>query len=338
MPVARPPKPYPLTAATVLASVGSGIFCLDLGSLGKTFRLHAARPGPAINMRAHRLVDGGVEWRADLPSGSAHVVAPVAEAPAALLRVDMMGPLEQRAGFHDPCGGYSDGHDALADRLCDAFAQGDVLFVGDTPGGAAAGIGQGVERVLKTKAQYGRRATGFADEMVASAGLWWMLAVCDEVFVPAAGYIGSCGARGEHLDVSGMMAKEGLKKTYFADPPEKVCMAPEFPLSEEGSRRGNRDVTIAADAFRAAICASPVGQRFGLTPEALIALGADMLTGEAAVGVFADGVETFGAVVAYALSLAESVGAKEIESEARAVSAAGAARVRASARGPRRAA
>jgi hypothetical protein len=95
-------------------------------------------------------------------------------------------------------------------------------------------------------------------------------------------------------------------KTYFAYPADKVALAPEFPLSKVGADRGNRDVRIAGDTFVAAICAGPVGQRYGLTPEALIALGADMLTGEAAVGIFADGVETLEDVTAYALALAES--------------------------------
>ena len=55
-----------------------------------------------------------------------------------LTRVDISGPLEQRAGYHDPCSGWTDGHDAIAERLCAAFASGDVLLVVDSPGGAAA--------------------------------------------------------------------------------------------------------------------------------------------------------------------------------------------------------
>lgn len=314
-----PRASYHLTAAAILASVGAGVFCLDMGAVGQSFRLHTERPGADLNERRYTMSDGSVRWmnraamlktsaaspRADLPSGAAHVVAPV-ESARPLIRVDASGPLEQRAGYHDPCGGYSDGHDALAERLCAAFAEGDVLFVVDGPGGAAAGIQQAVERVLAAKEEHGRRATGYGDERVASAHLWWLLAVCDEAFIPQAGILGSVGARGEHMDISGAMAMEGLKKTYFADPPDKVALAPEFPLSPVGEARGNRDVNIAASAFRAAVCAGPVGLRYGLTPEALIDLGADMLTGEAAVGIFADGVESFPAVVAYALALAES--------------------------------
>ena len=73
------------------------------------------------------------------------MIAPVAPS---LVRVDLSGPLEQRAGYHDPCGGWSDGHDAIAERLCEAFASGDVLLVVDSPGGAAAGLQQAAARAL----------------------------------------------------------------------------------------------------------------------------------------------------------------------------------------------
>lgn len=308
------PKSYLLTASLLAAHVGASVFCLAASGEGRTYRLYAERPGAEINQRAHKLAGGGVEWcagppsceeqRADLPSGAAHVVAPVAAEPA-LIRIDISGPLLQRAGYQDPCGGWTDGHDAVAERLCAAFALGDVLLVVDGPGGAAAGIQQAVGRALAAKVANGRRCTGYVDEQCASAHAWWMLALCDEVFTPPLGQVGSVGARGGHMSHAGQLAQEGLVMTYFADPPNKVALAPEFPLSEVGALRGNRDVKIMADAFRAAVCASPIGVRYGLTPESLIALGADMLTGEATVGIFTDGVETLEAVTEYALALAE---------------------------------
>lgn len=321
---------YSLTPALLAARVGASVFCLAESGVGRTYRLHEERPGAQTLARRYRMSDESVSWMtraemltkslasptADLPSGAAHVIAPVASEPA-LIRVDISGPLEQRAGYQGECGGYLDGHDAVAERLCAAFAEGDVLLVIDGPGGAAAGIQQAVERALAAKARYGRRCTGFGDEQIASAHAWWALALCDELFIPPQGEVGSIGARGGHLSTAGMMAQAGLVMTYFADPPAKVALAPEFPLSEEGARRGMRDVSIAADAFRAAVCAGPIGQRYGLTPEGLIALGADMLTGQMAVDAgLADGVESLETVTAYALTLAESSGAKDIETRA----------------------
>src|SRR5262249_50723018 len=144
---------------------------------------------------------------------------------------------------HDECGGWSDGHDAIAERLCAAFAEGDVLLVVDSPGGACAGLQQGVARALGAKGS--RRVTVWADELIGSAAAWWGLCVGDELFVPVAGQVGSIGARGGHVSIAGALEKEGVAYTYFADPPEKVALAPEKPLDEVGMRRGMRDVKIA---------------------------------------------------------------------------------------------
>lgn len=294
---AKQPRSYQLSSALVASSVGAGVVCLAPAGFGRTYRLHASRPGPEMNVR----LDGGTV--ADLPSSAAHVIAPVAPS---LVRVDISGPLEQRAGYHDPCGGWSDGHDAIADRLCAAFASGDVLLVVDSPGGAAAGLQQGLGRALRAKEHHGRRVLGFADEMIGSAAAWWTLALCDEVYGPAAMQIGSIGARGGHESIAGMLEREGRAVTYFTWPNDgKIAFAPELPLGELGRARGTRDVSIAGEAFCAAVCGGPIGLRFKLDRDAVVALGADMLTGAAAVGVLADGVATFEEVTAYALSLAE---------------------------------
>ncbi len=248
---------------------------------------------------------GGISWRADLPSGANHTIEPVAPPIPGLIRVDISGALEQRAGYHDECGGWSDGHDAIAERLLAAFELGDVLLVVDSPGGAAAGIQQGVARALAAKVASGRKVMVWADELIGSAAAWWAMALGDELFIPTAGQVGSIGARGAHTSIAGALDREGVVVTYFADPPEKVALAPERVLDDVGARRGMRDVSIVATAFRAAMCGSPLGLRRALTPEGLIELGADVLTGQDAVdGGLADGVATFEEVTAYALALA----------------------------------
>lgn len=289
---------------------GTSVFCLSDAGIGRTYKLYSSRPGPELNERVSRRADARARdeqrERADLPSGSSYAIEPV-EAPSPLICVRIQGPLEQRAGYHDICAGWSDGHDAVCERLCAAFAEGDVLLMVDSPGGAAAGIQQNVQRALDAKAKYGRRVTVFADEMIGSAATWWSMALGDEIYGPPQCEIGSIGARGGHTSIAGLLAKDGIVVTYFADPPEKVALAPELPLSEIGASRGMRDVRLAADAFRAAICASPLGTRSGFTPEYLIELGADMLTGIAAqeAGLL-DGIETLETVTDYALALAES--------------------------------
>jgi len=302
------PRPYQLTPAIVASSVGAGVLCLAAEGIGRTFRLHAERPGPERNTQL------------DLPSGAAHTLAPVASK-SAVIRVDIAGPLEQRAGFHDVCGGWSDGHDAVAERLCAAFLEGDALLVLDGPGGAAAGIEQSVRRALAAKAAHGRRCIGFVDEQCGSAHAWWALALCDELFLPPTGQIGSIGARAGHLDRSEAMAKAGERVTFFAWPNAgKVALASELPLSEVGRERGARDVALFGETFCAAVCASPIALRYGLDRDRVIALGADMLTGQAAVDEgLADGVATLEETTAYALRLAET---KAQNTSSRAVSRA----------------
>lgn len=295
---AKQPRSYQLSSALVASSVGAGVVCLAPAGMGRTYRLHASRPGPERNRRIVRADIG-----ADLPSGAAHVIAPVAPL---LTRVDISGPLEQRAGYHDPCSGWTDGHDAIAERLCAAFASGDVLLVVDSPGGAAAGLQQAAARALKAKLHHGRRVTVYADEMIGSAAEWWTSVLGDELFLPEAGQVGSIGARGGHESIAGLLEKEGRAITYFTWPNDgKIAFAPELPLDEIGKARGTRDVSIAGEAFCAAVCGGAIGLRYKLDRDAVIALGADMLTGANAVGVLADGVATFEEVTAYALSLAE---------------------------------
>ncbi|MEK9647433.1 MAG: hypothetical protein VW547_17990, partial [Alphaproteobacteria bacterium] len=112
----------------------------------------------------------------------------------------------------------------------------------------------------------------------------------------------------------------GERLTYFTWPNDgKIALAPERPLSEVGKARGDRDVAIIGEAFCAAVVGSAIGQRYGLTREAVIALGADMLTGQAAVDAgLADGVATLEEVTSYALKQAERAASTPPSEEARA--------------------
>lgn len=276
---------------------------------GHTYRLHAERPGPALNLRAC-VTASGIEWRSALDLNGAGLVTEEQAGPA-LTRVDVRGPLEQRAGYHDPCGGYSDGHDALCERFCAACEVGDVLMVMDCPGSVVAGAEQNIARAVAAKAKYGRRVTLLADELCASGGLWWGASLADEIFLSSPrSQIGSIGARGGHQDISGALDQAGVVFTYFTWPNAgKVALAPEMPLSKEGKARGERDINAIGEAFCAAVVNSTIGKRNGLTREAIVALGADVLTGQAAVDAgLADGIASLEEVTEYALALASSGG------------------------------
>jgi ClpP class serine protease len=293
----RIPRTYQLTDRLIAAHAGSPVICLDASAQGRTFRLHAERPGADAISWIGRADDGG----------EMQVIGAAAANPGPLItRVDIEGVIEAKAGYHDVCGGWTDGHDAIAERLCAAFAAGDVLLVTDSPGGACAGLQEGVAAVLKAKAKYGRRVTAWVGETCGSACAWWTLALADEVYVPTAGVIGSLGARATHECMAVALAQAGIEITHVTWPNDgKVATAPDRPLSEEGRSRIQRDVTMAGEAFAEAVAAGPVGRRHGLTVAKIVKLSADALTGRYAVDAgLADGVASLDDVTAYALALA----------------------------------
>lgn len=291
---------YQLTAALVAAN-GGAAFCLDDRAIGRRFRLYAERPGPELNELISRAALAGA-IRADIiePSGAVTEGADLTD-PEAITIVRIDGPIEQRAGYHDPCGGWSDGHDAIAERMIAALETGDVLLVIDSPGGAHAGLQEAVRRVIEEKEEHGRRVTVYADEMIGSAAYWWAAAVGDEIYGPESMLVGSIGARSAHVSEAAHLANEGIAVTYFAAPGAgKVAFAPELPLSDLGKERGDRDVWVAFDAF-----ANAVGPRRGMSREEIVELNADVLPGAMAVSAkLADGVATLEEVIDYALALA----------------------------------
>jgi ClpP class serine protease len=219
--------------------------------------------------------------------------------------VDVLGVLEQRAAYHDgegACsGGWVDGHDAIAERMIAALEISDVFMVIDSPGGAAAGLEVSVNRVLEAKERFGRRVTVYADEMIGSSALWWAAVVGDEIYGPPSMVVGSIGARGGHMSYAGQLQQDGLEPTFFSWPPGggKVAFAPELPLSPLGLSRGERDVTLAGEAF-----ARVIEQHRGIPFDQIIALNADVLPGQLAVDAgLADGVASFDDVLGYALAL-----------------------------------
>jgi ClpP class serine protease len=216
-------------------------------------------------------------------------------------RVDVRGPLEQRSGFHDMCAGWSDGHDAVAERMIAALEEGDVLMVIDSPGGAHAGLQEAVRRVVEAKEEYGRHVIAYADEMIGSAAYWWAACVADEIYGPESMIVGSIGARAAHGSIAGALAKDGVEVTYFAWPGAgKVAFAPELPLSDVGRMRGNRDVAMAGESFAAA-----VGPRRGMSREEIVELDADALHGVLALDAkLVDGIASLEDVMEYALALA----------------------------------
>ncbi len=234
--VARTPGTFTLTPKLAIEH-GGGVLCLDDRGMGRTYKLYSHRPDARLNRRVDASAirsevinsDGTIEETLDTVLQTDEPI---------LTYVYMMGPLEQRSGYHDMCGGWSDGHDAVADRLCEAFEVGNVVLVIDSPGGAAAGLSEAIRRVLEVKTEYSRRCEVYADELIGSAAYWWAASVGDSIHGPESMIVGSIGARSGHQSIAGHLAQEGIVVTYFAAPgPGKVCFAPEFCPREMRARR-----------------------------------------------------------------------------------------------------
>lgn len=279
----------------LVAQYGGNVVLLDESAVGRRFRLYTERPGAKYLSPVAR--SGSRGSSGTVKSGK----------PDPLVRIDISGVLEQRSGYHDDCGGWSDGHDAIAERFVAAFETSDVLLVSDSPGGAAAGVEQAIELVLKAKARTGRHVTGWVDELCGSAAFWWVATVCDEIYLPTAGMVGSVGARSAEMSFAGALEQQGVKYRPYCWPRAggKLAFDPHMPLSDVAKERGQRDVDTCGKAFARAVAQS-LGGRLGLSYSEIIKLNADVLRGQKAVDAkLCDGVSTYAEVVDWATRIAE---------------------------------
>jgi ClpP class serine protease len=267
--------------------------CLAAGAEGQSYRLHASRPGGYERVRADVIGWGG---------------STILEAPASaptVARVEVRGPIEQRAGYHDPCAGWTQGNDSIAEALCGALRDPDcgaVLLCMDSPGGSPVGLAEGVRRVVEAKAETGKKIIGWVDDGGCySAMYWWASGVCDAIYMPRDAGIGSIGARASHGDISGALGMEGVVVTHFCWPSKgKIAFTPDQPLSEIAIARGERDINLIGETFGAAVAVTR-----GISIESIRDLEADCLTGHAGVAAgLADGIATYEETMKYALALA----------------------------------
>lgn len=280
----------------LVVQYGGPVLLIDERGIGLRYSLYDRRPGPELNVALGirgDVIDSDGNFFPDEEKKDEEATLP--DGPA-VTRVDIRGPIEQRSGYHDVCGGWSDGHDAIAERMIAALELGDVMLVIDSPGGAAAGLQEAVRRVQDAKAKHGRTIVSYADEMVASAAYWWAASVSDEIYGPQSMIVGSIGARSGHESIAGALDKAGVVVTYFVAPgPGKVAFAPELPLSELGRGRGERDTWLAFESF-----ASAVKESRGISRDEIVELNADMLSGQLAVDAkLVEGIASIEEVVEY---------------------------------------
>lgn len=297
------PGEYRLTAQIEATFAGGPVVCLAIQARGRSYKLHAERPRFVLAR------DRVLAPRADAigPDGTPIDVDPAGS--PVLSRISITGALETVAGYHGECGGWSDGYDAIAERVCAAMVEGDVLLsFSECPGGAVIGLPECVDAILAYKAMYQRRITVMVGPgMAASAGYWLAATLADpgELYITRSSMAGSVGARSAHGNEAGALALAGVEVTDFAYPAGKIALSPNRAPTATGVARGERDVMAAFEAFASAVSTA----RPMLSRKAIVRLDADMLTGSAAVAAgLADAVAPVEDVERWALYRAASSG------------------------------
>jgi signal peptide peptidase SppA len=243
-------EPFVLTPELARAHA-SPILAIDKRAIGRAFALADEPPAPPAMTPA---TNGG-----------------------AVAVVTIQGPLTQRATMN-MCG-FSDGYDAIENRVCDALENEDVgavVLAIDSPGGDAAGLFEAIDRMLAVKARAGKPVYAYADECIASAA-YALACIADRIFMPTSGEIGSVGCLAIHCDETARNEKEGLKYTIFRSGPRKAEGNPIEPLTDAASQQLQARVDTLADQFIRFVAA-----RRNMNPEQVKALGGAMFFGPAA--------------------------------------------------------
>jgi ClpP class serine protease len=201
--------------------------------------------------------------------------------------VKVHGPLEHHDGD-----GWCDSYDAIRERAAAAFggnARAVILHV-DSPGGDVSGCFE-TAIALRTLAETTNKPLyAYVDGKATSAGYALACAANAGIAVSATSLLGSIGVLSTRPDYSAMNAARGLRVEIVASGSRKADGHPDQPISDAELRDTERLVNEMADVFFATVSTL----RPQLTPDALRALDARLLTGQSAVSTgLADVVTTF---------------------------------------------
>lgn len=187
--------------------------------------------------------------------------------------VEICGPLEQYAGF------LWDGYDAIQERFKAALASeaGTVLLVIDSPGGDVAGLFDAVHAMRLAAREAGKKVVAFAGEAAYSAA-YAIATVASEIYLPAAGGVGSVGVIATVYDRTAMTAKEGLNVVVLTSGDEKADGHPDIPLEDPALDRMQARVDGLALQF-----AELVAESRGDSAEKWLKLQAGVRFGQEAV-------------------------------------------------------
>jgi ClpP class serine protease len=284
-------RTYTLTPALLATHAGAQILALaaDERIVGAQYRLSAEHPAAYVRTRT-----GAAPTRVSLaPDAPAPPPASVTRA-ATVGVVSVEGPIQERAGYHDPCGGFTAGYDSIAAAYCGAHADPGVdalLMSFRSPGGVAAGMFSCIDRCSAAKAASGKYVVGFIDGECGSAAYALAATLCDVLVMPGDGWAGSIGCRAGTYNQSAALEQAGVKYTAWGWPPSKkdggvsgkLAGHPDLPPQPLHDERGARDTADLGEMFGKAVDAARSSA--GLTLAAIMDLEADMRRGPDALAL-----------------------------------------------------
>jgi signal peptide peptidase SppA len=141
-----------------------------------------------------------------------------------------------------------------------------IVMAFDTPGGSTYGIEELGTEIRAARAV--KPIAAVASSVAASAG-FWLFAQAGSRYVTPGGDVGSVGVFTVHEDMSGYLAKRGIKPTLIAAGPHKAEDNPFNPLSDEARAalqtrvNGSYDRFLSDLATAYAIPVTQVAETFG---------------------------------------------------------------------------
>ncbi len=166
--------------------------------------------------------------------------------------IDVCGPIVYKGGWAS----YYYGACAIADlqtkfrmALADPAVK-TILFRFDSPGGEVTMVPEFADEIFAARGQ--KPIVAVADTLVASAA-YWLGAQVETIYASVSARLGSIGVYTEHVDYSGLLAKNGIAITLISYGAHKTDGHPYAPLPDDVRARIQARVDEIGAEFDAAV-------------------------------------------------------------------------------------
>lgn len=174
-------------------------------------------------------------------------VAEVLENGVAVIEIE--GPLESKPGAS--YWSYFDDYESILCRFTNAIRAPEVrsvLLKIDSPGGAAAGLNECVDAMIREKKESGKPVAVYVDEGAYSAA-YAIACVADRIVMPRAAGVGSIGVISMIVDWTEANKKDGIRVEVITSGKRKADGNPNVPVSSAAIKHVQRRVDSLAKIY-----------------------------------------------------------------------------------------